>query len=115
MEKERHLPVTLHNEAGIAVLRLAESVDITVAAELKRLLLEAFQSSTETCIDLSQATAIDVTAVQLLWAAGRHARSNGKILHAVPPKDELIVASLREVGVDLPTWESEPARAGEQH
>jgi anti-anti-sigma regulatory factor len=63
-------------DAGV-LIALASTIDIACAAELKALLLEALNSSTEVRISLDDATGLDVTAFQLLWAAERQARISG--------------------------------------
>ena len=52
-------------------------INITSATELKKLLLEALAPGRELRVDLESATELDVTALQLLWAAEREARGSG--------------------------------------
>lgn len=61
-----------------ATIELLDSVDISQAAELKGLLLEAFASSRSIRIEAGKASSLDITAIQLLWAAWRKAKSAGK-------------------------------------
>jgi hypothetical protein len=51
------------------VIRLEGDVDITCSDDLKRMLIEAISSRKELQVDLVRATDLDVTALQLLWAA----------------------------------------------
>ncbi len=47
--------------------------NLSSAAELKELLLEGLASGKELQLDLQGAGEIDITVLQLLWAAGREA------------------------------------------
>jgi len=64
------------SDAG-SLVALRGIVDIDCAAELKAVLLEVLDSEAGACISLEGATYLDVTAVQLLWAAERQARRSG--------------------------------------
>ena len=68
------MPVTLAQGEAQCVIRLDGEINIGSAAELKKLLLQALASGRELRVDLEHATELDVTALQLLWAAGREAR-----------------------------------------
>ena len=75
-------------------------INIASAAELKKLLLEALASGRELRVDLDLATDLDVTALQLLWAAERAARgaSKGFTLSGRVP-DEIAIA-MAEAGFE---------------
>ena len=66
------------SEEEVCVLRLEGEVDIACAAEMKQLLLQALGSGKELRLDVERATELDVTALQLLWAADREARGSGR-------------------------------------
>ena len=68
------MPVTLEQSEGQSVICAEGAVGIADAAELKRLLLQALQPGKEVRVSLERAVDLDVTAVQLLWAAGRAAK-----------------------------------------
>ncbi len=68
------MPVTLEQNENLCLLRLEGEIDITSATELKMLLLQGLASGRELRVDLERATDLDVTAMQLLWAAEREAR-----------------------------------------
>jgi anti-anti-sigma regulatory factor len=85
------------SDAG-AVIALADSIDITCAAELKALLLEALSSGTEVLISLDDATDLDVTAFQLLWAAERQARQSGVEFRISGQVPEPVSIALAEAG-----------------
>ncbi|MFZ0480978.1 MAG: STAS domain-containing protein [Terriglobales bacterium] len=55
------------------ILQLKGDLDIRCSAELKGLLIEAIAQGKAVRIELAQVAEIDVTAVQLLWAAKRYA------------------------------------------
>ncbi|MGA8108768.1 MAG: STAS domain-containing protein [Acidobacteriaceae bacterium] len=85
------------------MIRLEGDIDIGCAAELKQVLEEALagrDGSRETRISLATATAMDVTAVQLLWAAERAARASGMVLALESPVPEVLRATLREAGFE---------------
>jgi len=71
------VPVTLDQNENFCLLRLEGEIDITSATELKTLLLQGLASGRELRVDLERATDLDVTAMQLLWAAEREARRSG--------------------------------------
>lgn len=66
--------VTLEKSEALSLIRLVGAIDISCAAELKGLLLQALAAGGEVRVSLDGAEDLDVTAVQLLWAAGREAR-----------------------------------------
>lgn len=58
-------------------IRLEGAIDIACAAELKQILLQALASGKDLRVSLERAICLDVTAVQLFWAAGCEARRLG--------------------------------------
>jgi len=71
------MAIDFTKESGRCCIVLSDVVDISHAAELKRILVQALQSNAPLCIQISGATAIDVTIVQLLWAAVHSASAAG--------------------------------------
>ena len=69
------MAITLEHREKATMIRIDGPADIAVAADLKRALLDAFTGSNAVEVSLDSCTEIDVTAVQLLWAAEREARS----------------------------------------
>jgi anti-anti-sigma regulatory factor len=59
------------------VIRLEGEFTMTSATELKNVLLECLASGNDLRLDLSQAEEIDITLMQLLWAAGHEALRKG--------------------------------------
>jgi anti-anti-sigma regulatory factor len=54
-----------------SILRLEGECTVTLATEMKNLLLEGLASGTELRVDLERAEEIDISILQLLYAAGR--------------------------------------------
>ncbi len=94
------MPVRFDRSETPGVIRLEGAVDIGCAAELKAALLEALTSKGEARISVETATGIDVTAVQLLWAAEREARVSGMVLALEGPVPEALRATLLEAGFE---------------
>jgi anti-anti-sigma regulatory factor len=80
------LSIAIENSATSCVVRLEGDIDVTCSTELKRTLIEAISSGKEVQVDLAQAGDLDVTAIQLLWAAGREAEK-AAVSFAVSPRD----------------------------
>ena len=94
------MPVTLARDQALCVLRLEEEIDIRCAAELKQGLVDALATGTGLQIDFARATQVDITAIQLLWAAQREADRQGVALTPVGPVPERIRVELREAGFE---------------
>jgi len=62
------------------LIRLEGVIDIESAAELKSILLQALGSGRAVHLTVESATHLDITALQLLWAAERDARTSGSAL-----------------------------------
>jgi anti-anti-sigma regulatory factor len=77
VHKEHDVPATLEQDAELNLIRLEGAIDIGCAAELKRLLVQALDAGQPVRVSLEAATELDVTAVQLLWAAARQAKGAG--------------------------------------
>ncbi|MGA2182241.1 MAG: STAS domain-containing protein [Bryobacteraceae bacterium] len=67
----------MERQEGHSLIRLEGEFTLTSAAELKTLLLEGLASRRDLWLDLERAEGIDITAMQLLWAAGREADRMG--------------------------------------
>ena len=94
------MPVTLAQGEAQCVIRLDGEINIGSAAELKKLLLQALASGKDMCVDLECATGLDVTALQLLWAADREARGSGRSLKLAGPVPEEILAAVNDAGFE---------------
>jgi len=93
------VPIVLEQSESLSVLRLEGAIDIASAGELKELLLKALQSPKEVNISLADATDLDVTAVQLLWAAERKAKGSGVRFSLAGDVPEQIRSNLGEAGL----------------
>ena len=71
------MPVTLEQTEDCCLIRLEGECTVTSAAELNRLLLEGLATGRDLRLDLQTADEIDITVLQLLWAAGREAERTG--------------------------------------
>jgi anti-anti-sigma regulatory factor len=94
------MPVTLEQSETQRLIRLEGAINIACAAELKALLLRALGSGREVCVSLEGATELDVTAVQLLWAAEREAREAGNGFVFAGPVPESVSIALGHEGFD---------------
>jgi anti-anti-sigma regulatory factor len=71
------MPVTLEPGESSTLIRLEGAVDISSANELKQLLLQALGSGRKLYVSLANAKSLEVTIIQLLWAAERQSRASG--------------------------------------
>jgi len=92
------LSVTGEQHATHLLIRLENTVSFTSADELKKLLLEGLASGKTLQLDLERAEEIDVTVMQLLWAAEREAARAGRGL--VSRVAEAAAAAAREAGFE---------------
>ena len=101
--------ITLEEREEMSVVALDGSIDISSAAELKTLLVQAIDGGKPVRIALEAATYLDVTAVQLLWAAGNAARQTGIDFAFAGVISAPLTAQLAEAGF---SWFQTPALAG---
>ena len=94
------MPITLEAEETISVIRLEGEINITCAAELKKLLLEAMTTGKDLLLDLEQATDMDIAAIQLLWATQRETERSGVKLAVQGRVPEAISAMVRDAGFE---------------
>lgn len=92
------MSLTLHESETASLVRMEGAVDISSAAELKDQLLQALGSGREVHLSLAAVTALDVTAVQLLWAAERNARTSGVAFSLDDQVPEPVSAALKSAG-----------------
>ncbi len=71
------MTVTLDHGEADCLIHLDGEINIASAAELKTLLVEALATGKDLRVDLERATQLDITALQLLWAAERKAAGAG--------------------------------------
>jgi anti-anti-sigma regulatory factor len=99
--KELGVSITLEQSESLSVIRLEEVVGIASATELKELLLKALSFGKEVRLAVDKATELDVTAVELLWAAAREARKTGVGFALSGQAPEAISAALADAGIEL--------------
>jgi len=71
------MPVTLERNESRYLIRLEGQITVNSAAELKGLLLEWLAAGKDLELDLERAEEIDITILQLIWAAAREAARTG--------------------------------------
>ena len=91
--------ITLDESKSKVVIGLEGAVDISSAAELKTLLLRALDSGKKVRVSLDKATVLDVTAVELLWAAEREGNKAGARFSYTGPAQAELSAVLGEAGL----------------
>jgi hypothetical protein len=91
--------ITLDESELQAEICLEGAVDISSAAELKAILLRALNCGKKMRVSLEGATDLDVTAVQLLWAAEREAIKSGVDFSFAEPAPAELCAALGEAGL----------------
>ena len=92
------MPVTIEHRPDGSLVRLEGAVNVTAAGELKRLLLEGLASGSDLLVDLERTDEIDITVLQLLWAAGREAgRTGARMVSLV---SEPVAAVARDAGFE---------------
>jgi anti-anti-sigma regulatory factor len=92
--------ITLEQSESLSVIWLEGAIDITSAGELKEFLLRALGAGREVRVSLEAATDLDVTAVELLWAAGREAKGAGVGFSLAGQVPAAISAALKEAGLE---------------
>jgi len=100
------VPISIEQDEMRNSIALEGVVDISVAAELKQSLLEALGTGKELHVSLAAVTVLDVTAVQLLWAAAREATAQGVVFALDEPPPSVLSRSLANSGLEdllLPT------------
>jgi anti-anti-sigma factor len=95
------MALTLMENEAVTVVHLVGAIDISCAAELKGMLLQVLKSGKDVQISLESATYLDVTAIELLWAAGREANGSGHRFGVVGQVPDAIASTFSEVGIEL--------------
>jgi anti-anti-sigma regulatory factor len=92
------MPVTIEQSDALSLVRLEGAIEIGCAAEFKALLVKALGSGREVSVSIGAATDLDVTAVQLLWAAAREAKKAGVGFSLTEPLSGNVSAALDQAG-----------------
>jgi anti-anti-sigma regulatory factor len=98
--KEQAMPLVLRQTETASEIQLQGAADISLAAELKDILLQALSTNKQVRISLADTTALDATAAQLLWAAERGARTSGVAFALDGPVPETVSQALKNAGFD---------------
>lgn len=93
------MPVTLEKKDALTIIQLEGTIDVGGAAELKELLVQQLKSSAAVYVSLDAATGLDVTAVQLLWAAAREAQRVGVEFGFKGQTPEAVRSALVDAGI----------------
>jgi anti-anti-sigma regulatory factor len=94
------MPVSLAHDDTSCLIRLEGETSISSASELKAQLAEALISGKEVRVELEHATELDITALQLLWAAGQQASASRVAYSLVGTMPQAITALLAEAGFE---------------
>jgi anti-anti-sigma regulatory factor len=95
-------------------LILQGTIDINSASELKAALAEAIRLAREVRVSLGEVTALDLTAVQLLWSAAQLARRSGVSFDATSNLPDQLLQGLQQdgLGIYLPRCIADMSIAG---
>lgn len=86
------------DEAGLIFLR--GMIDISLAAELKSAFLETFKAGKAVRVEFDPGSELDVTAIQLLWAAKLDAKARGVGFDVVGQVPETVAATAKDAGFE---------------
>jgi hypothetical protein len=100
--------ILFDHERTPQVIRLEGVVDVGSAAELKAALVSAVERGGATEIAVAEATEMDVTAMQLLWAG----KTAG--LTVTGPWREAVAASWQDAGFSPAVWADADSSAGNE-
>jgi ABC-type transporter Mla MlaB component len=98
-KKEQEMGVTLEQSETLNLLRLEGAVGIGDAAEFKGLLENALGTGCPVNVSLAGASNLDVTAVQLLWAAQHKAQGAGVGFSLLDSMPESVLTAFSEAGL----------------
>ena len=94
------MPIDLEQREGASAIHLEGVIDIALASELKTTLVEALKSSKPLRLALNADTDLDVTAIQLLWAAEREAKASNVDFMLEGSVPDSVSRSLKEAGFE---------------
>jgi two-component system chemotaxis sensor kinase CheA len=105
------VPVTVERGEARCRIRVEGEFTIASAGEMKHLLLEGLASTKELEVDLSAAEEVDVTLLQLLWAAAREAaQQSGRIVSGL---SDACATAARDAGFEnFPGFANQELRNG---
>lgn len=94
------MPVSLEQEGALTRIRLEGAIDIGCARELKASLVQGIRTGSEVRVQLGEATDLDVTAIELLWAARREATASSAGFAFEGQTPAPVSAALAEAGFE---------------
>jgi anti-anti-sigma regulatory factor len=97
---ESDLAIVLEQCEGANAIHLEGVIDIALASELKTTLVEALKSSKPLRLALNADTDLDVTAIQLLWAAEREAKASNVDFLLEGSVPDSVSKTLKEAGFE---------------
>lgn len=92
------MPVSLDKSEEKSLIRIDGDVNIAMAAEMKDLLVNALASGKDLHVSMANAVELDVTALQLLYAAEREAAKSGMRLTLDDHVPEEILSAMTDGG-----------------
>jgi len=96
--EESLLAITTERHESHSLIRVDGECALASAADLKSALMEGLGAGKTLHLDLERVEQIDITILQLIWAAGREAQHSGTTL--VTRGSEAAVVAAREVGFE---------------
>jgi anti-anti-sigma factor len=81
---------TLQVSDQCCVVLLEGDIDISSSEELKSVFVEALSYMRDMQLDITQASSLDITAIQLVWAASRKAAKQGSAFRMAGSSPEQI-------------------------
>lgn len=110
--KEDAVGIALTPGGDTNVIRLEGEINIDDAAALKEVLVQALESGGELRVSLEDAGSLDVTAMELLWAAARDARAKGMKVQLAGQVPEAVSAAFSEAGFEAAPWDGLASEGG---
>jgi anti-anti-sigma factor len=95
------LPITCEEREHQCVVRLVGELDVACSAELKGCFVKALSGQKDLILDLNDAADLDVTALQLLWAAMQAGDKAGRALRLASDPPSHIKTAIGECGFDV--------------
>jgi len=92
--------VSLQQGEIFCTIRLDGEINISCAVELKSILQQALSSGTSVQLDLAGTLELDITALQLLWAAERQARESKVAMAVAGPLPAALSSVVSDTGLD---------------
>lgn len=93
------MPSTLEESENTSLVRLEGAIDISSAAEMKSVLLNALASNKEVRLTLEGAIGMDISALQVLYAAKRDAAKAGILFALEGSVPDEISAAMTNAGL----------------